>query len=116
MASTLLPLTVPVTRIRRVVTGVDRLGNDIVGESSEHVLVFAYYTASPDEPLVAGHERLQLDARMITAVGDFVADDAVILPTFGDVPFEVIGEVENYDSNPWWSPDRDIVNLRRSQR
>jgi hypothetical protein len=112
----LYPLTVPVTRFRRGVTGQDQLGNDVVGETSSEVLVFGYYSASPDEPLEAGHERLTLDARMITAVGDFVADDAVILPSFGQERFEVVGEAENYNANPWWSPGREIVNLRRSQR
>ncbi len=112
----LYPLTVPVTRFRRGVTGQDQLGNDVVGETSSEVLVFGYYSSSPDEPLEAGHERLTLDARMITAVGDFVADDAVILPSFGQERFEIVGEAENYNANPWWSPGREIVNLRRSQR
>lgn len=110
------PLTKPVTRIRRDLSGTDELNNDITVESRDEVLVFAYYTLSPDEPVVSRHERLELDARLIAGVGDFIADDAVVLPGLGDKEFEVIGEAENYEANPWWSPGVETVNLRRVQR
>lgn len=109
------PLTLPVTRIRRGINGVDELGNDVVSEAREEVLVFGWSQVSPQEPVVAGHPRVEVDVTLISGVGDFIADDAVLLPGEDD-PFEVIGPAQNFDSNPWWSPNREVVNLRRSQR
>lgn len=108
------PLTVPVTRFRRTVGPPDGLGNDTEIEASETVLVFAWYAISPMEPVVAGHDRLQVDVQMITGVGDFLPDDAVVLDA--GRPFEVIGEPVNHNANPWWSPGVEIINLRRVQR
>lgn len=111
----MFPLTIPVTRIRRSASEVDELGNDVISESRREVLVFGWSYTSPDEPVVAGHPRVEVDATLIAGVGDFVASDAVVLRGDPD-PFEVIGSPQNFDNNPWWSPAREVVNLRRVQR
>lgn len=108
------PLTVPVRRVRREVGPPDDLGNDTEVETTETVLVFAWAQINPQEPVVAGHERLQVDVQMFAGPGGFLPDDAVVLDA--GPPFEVIGETLNYDNNPWWSPGVEVVNLRRSQR
>lgn len=108
------PLTVPVVRIRRTVGPPDDLGNDTTLEETETVLVFAWAQVSPQEPVVYGHDRLQVDVQLYAGLGDFLPDDAVRLDA-GPV-FEVVGEAQNYDSNPWWKPGVEVVNLRRVQR
>lgn len=108
------PLTVPVTRVRRTVGPPDGLGNDTEIEVAETVLVFAWSQVNPMEPVVAGHDRLQVDVQMYADPGDFLPDDAVVLDA--GLPFEVIGEPNNYDHNPWWSPGVEVINLRRVQR
>lgn len=110
------PMLHRVTRVRRTVgEEVDELGNDIVKEDATELPVFGWYYASPDEPVVAGHPRIEVDVFLIAGVGDFVATDAVVLPGDPDA-FEVIGPGQNYDNNPWWSPHREVVTLKRSQR
>lgn len=111
----LYPLTFPVTRIRRTPGGIDELGNDVITDAEDEVLVFGWSQISPQEPVVAGHPRIEVDATLIADVGDFVPTDAVVLPGEDD-PFEVVGPAQNFDNNPWWSPSREVVNLRRIQR
>lgn len=108
------PLTIPVTRVRREVGPPDGLGNDTEVETTESVMVFAWSQTSPAEPIVAGHERLEVDVQMYSGPGDFLPDDAVVLDA-GD-PFDVIGEPVNYNNNPWWQPGLEVINLRRVQR
>lgn len=108
------PMTVPVIRHRRTVGPPDDLGNDTEIEETETVFVFAFAQVSPQEPVVYGHDRIQVDVQMYAAPGDFLPDDAVTLDA-GPV-FEVVGEAQNYDNNPWWSPGVEVINLRRVQR
>lgn len=108
------PMTVPVTRHRRAVGPPDDLGNDTEIEETETVLVFAFAQVSPQEPVVYGHDRIQVDVQMYATPGDFLPDDAVTIDPHG--PFEVIGEAQNYDNNPWWTPGVEVINLRRVQR
>lgn len=106
------PLTIPVTRIRRSTGGVDELGNDMTVEDRDQIMVFGWSQVAPSEPVVAGHPRVEVDVNLIAGAGDFVATDAVLLPSESD-PFEVIGSAQNYDHNPWWSPNREVINLKR---
>lgn len=109
-----LPLTQPVTRIRLVETiDKDRLGNPVTRqvEDDEPVWVHSWRIVSSDEPILAGHERAVVDARMVAAVGDFVRTDNVELP--GEPGrFEVVGRPINVDHNPWLHVGREIVNLK----
>lgn len=115
-----LPLTMPVVRMRTVTrTEKDRLGNlvDVEVEDDNPVLVFSWWIASSDEPILAGHERLIIDARMIAKSGEFSSTDVVKLPGVTDpdgaeVRFEVIGRPENHDHNPWLHVNREVVNLK----
>lgn len=115
-----LPLTVEVTRITVTQSWEeDRLGNKVPVEVREDVpvLVHSWRIVSSDEPILAGHERLVVDARMITAVGEFSPSDKVELPGIVDqagdpVTFEVLGRAVNVDHNPWLHVGREIVNLK----
>lgn len=115
-----LPLTQPVFRFSTVTTTEkDRLGNDVVVEveQDEPVLVFSQWIVSSDEPVLAGHERLIVDARMIAKAGEFSPTDVVKLPGVTDdegelVKFKVIGRAENVDHNPWLHVGREVVNLK----
>ena len=115
-----LPLTEEVRRIT-VVTRIDKdpLGNEetVEVEQDEPVPVFAWWIVSSSEPVLAGHERLLVDARMIAATGEFSASDKVILPGITDragdpVRFAVEGRPENVDHNPWLHVGREVVNLK----
>lgn len=105
------PLKLAVTRVRRDEAGVDELGNDVVTEIRESIKVFGWYSTTPDEPIIAGHERVVVDVALIAKSGDFEAGDAVVLPG-DDSVYEVIGGAANYDHNPWWSPGREVVGLK----
>lgn len=115
-----LPLTQEVSRIRTVITTEeDRLGNDVLVEVEEDdpVLVFSWWIVSSDEPVLAGHERLIVDARLIASTGEFSSTDVVKLPGVTDpggelVRFKVEGRSENVDHNPWLHVGREVVNLR----
>lgn len=115
-----LPLTQQVMRIAKVsTTETDRLGNEIVVEIEQDnpVLVFSHWIVSSDEPVLAGHERLIVDARMIAKTGEFSSTDVVKLPGITDsegelVKFTVVGRGENVDHNPWLFVGREIVNLK----
>lgn len=107
------PLTQEVIRIRSGTSGRDAHGNEITGPPVEdQILVFAWWIGSSGEPGTAGHvERVESDASMISAPGEFKPSDRVALPGHG--VFEVEGHPANYDNNPWWSPEVDMVQLRR---
>lgn len=111
--SSVFPLTQEVTRIRAGHVGYDAHGNEIPGVVSEDpVRVFAWWIGSSGEPNLPGHvERVESDASMIAAPGDFQPSDRVVLPGSGE--FEVEGHPSNYDNNPWWSPGVETVELRR---
>ena len=107
------PLTKEVTRIRSGGVVTDPFGNEVPGPSSEdQVLVFAWWVGSSGEPNLSGHvERVESDASLIAAPGDFRPSDMVSLP--GQGVFEVEGHPANFDNNPWWSPGVETVSLRR---
>lgn len=115
-----LPLTVPVHRLTTVIrVDKDRLGNDVrvEVEEDEPVLVFSWWIVSSSEPVLAGHERLIADARMIAASGEFSPSDIVKLPgvttsSGSAARFKVEGRGENVDHNPWLHVGREIVNLK----
>lgn len=115
-----LPLTVEVTRVTVTQSWeTDRLGNKVPVEVREDVpvLVHSWRIVSSDEPILAGHERTVVDARMVAATGDFTSTDKVELPGIVDptgdpVRFEVIGRPVNVDHNPWLHVGREIVNLK----
>lgn len=115
-----LPLTEEITRITMTTRiDKDRLGNDVVVEveDDEPVMVFAWWIASSDEPVLAGHERLIVDAQMIAESGQFSPTDKVELPGIEDpsgnpVRFAVVGRAENVDHNPWLHVGREVVNLK----
>ncbi|WP_141564617.1 hypothetical protein [Dietzia alimentaria] len=109
-----LPLTQEVTKITVTQSWeTDRLGNRVPVEVREDapVLVHSWRIVSSDEPILAGHERTVVDARMIAAVGDFSPTDKVELPGM-PVVFEVVGRAVNVDHNPWLHVGREIVNLK----
>lgn len=107
------PLTQEVTRLRSGGEATDPFGNPVTGAPVEdQVLVFAWWVGSSGEPNLTGHvERVESDASLIAAPGDFAPSDQVILP--GGGVFEVDGHPANYDNNPWWSPGVETVALRR---
>lgn len=109
----IFPLTEQVTRIRPSPGGTDAHGNPTEGDPVATVLrVFAWWIGSSTEPSMDGHvERIESDASMIAAPGEFRPSDRVELPGAG--LFEVKGHPANYDNNPWWSPGVETVALRR---
>ena len=106
------PLTQEVTRLRAGEVGYDSHGNEVTGPPVEdQIMVFAWWVGSSGEPYPSGHvERVESDASLIAAPGDFEQSDRVILPGVG--VFEVEGRPANYDNNPWWSPGVETVALR----
>lgn len=109
-----LPLTQEVTRVRTTQSWeTDELGNKVPVEvrDDEPVLVHSWRIVSSDEPILAGHERTTVDARLIAAVGDFSPTDKVELPGQPG-QFHVIGRAVNVDHNPWLHVGREIVNLK----
>ena len=107
------PLTKEVTRIRSGGVVTDPFGNEVPGPPTEdQVLVFAWWVGSSGEPNLSGHvERVESDASIIAAPGDFQPSDQVSLPGVG--VFEVDGYPANFDNNPWWSPGVETVALKR---
>lgn len=106
------PLAYEVTRVRRETGGEDELGNDVMTTTREAIAVFGWWYTSPEEPMIARHERVAVDVSLIAAVGSFRPSDAVELP--GDPEhYEVVGYPQNYDNNPWWSPGREVVTLAK---
>ena len=106
------PLTVPVTRHRVTRGAVDDLGNDTTTVEDTEVMVFAAWVPSSDEQLLAGHDRVLVDAKLAAPIDAFRDDDEATVDTIGG-RFVVDGRPENYEANPWWSPGLEIVNLRR---
>lgn len=110
----MFPLPFEVTRIRRIHTNrVDSLGNDVVVDDSDErlVRVAGWAVRSADEPKLAGHDRRTVDVELFAPVGEFVHSDAVELPGRSQ-RFEVIGDPENYEHNPFgFSPGLEVVNL-----
>lgn len=74
-------------------------------------LVFAIYTGSSEEPKVAGHDRVIVDGSMIGPAGIVSPHGRVTHNTLG--AFEVVGEPEDYNNNPWFQPGVVVYNLRR---
>ena len=112
LAVTVFTLTQEVTRLRSGGVVTDPFGNEVPGAPAEdQVMVFAWWVGSSGEPYPSGHvERVESDASLIAAPGDFVQSDRVILPGVG--VFEVEGRPANFDNNPWWSPGVETVALR----
>src|SRR5690625_7725073 len=96
------PLTQEVTRLRAGPSGRDAHGNEITGPPTEdQILVFAWWIGSSGEPGTAGHvERVESDASMISAPGDFKPSDRVALPGHG--VFEEIGRASCRESGEVW--------------
>ncbi|MBV7294927.1 hypothetical protein KRX51_03210 [Corynebacterium sp. TAE3-ERU12] len=109
------PLTVPVLRHRSAHGPPGPLGNATNIETTDEVLVFAVWVPTADESQIAGHKRETIDARIIAETGAFTADDEVTAPQLGDSRFVVNGRPANWDNGPWWSPNRELVDLRRIQ-
>lgn len=99
--------------MRSTPAGEDAHGNEVPGVPIEdQVLVFAWWVGSSGEPNVSGHvERVESDASLIAAPGEFRPSDQVALPGHG--VFEVDGHPANFDNNSWWSPGVESVQLRR---
>lgn len=109
--STPFPLRHEVTRIRRAPGPLDELGNDTTIESRTRVTVAGWAMPTTDEPKLAGHERRTVTLELYAPTSIFEVGDAVEIPGRDDV-LEVIGEPENYESNPFgWKPGLEVVNL-----
>lgn len=108
----IFPLTLEVVRLRPGEATEDAHGNEQHGPPVEDtLLVFAWWIGSSGEPNLTGHvERVESDATMIAAPGDFQPSDQVVLQGAG--LFEVDGHPANFDNNPWWSPGVETVALR----
>lgn len=107
-----IPLSFPVTRIRRVTGARDELGNPVQTETKTTINVAGWAVPRTDEPKLAGHNRETVDVELIAPTGAFQPTDAVLLPDRNQV-LEVIGEPENYEHNPFgFAPGVEIVNLK----
>lgn len=83
-------------------------GNNLPGTPAT---VFAIYTGTTDEPKVVGHDRVTVEGQMIGPPGLVSAHGVVDHDTLGR--FEVVGDPEDYNNNPWYQPGLVIYNLRR---
>lgn len=112
VAMAFIPLSFPVTRIRRVADARDELGNPVQTETKTTINVAGWAVPRTDEPKLAGHNRETVDVELIAPTGAFQPTDAVLLPDRSQV-LEVIGEPENYEHNPFgFAPGVEIVNLK----
>lgn len=73
--------------------------------------VFGWAAPTSTEPKLAGHDRVTVDVELIAPPGVCGPHDVVDLPGVGQ--FNVIGEAEDYNHNPWFQPGLVIFNLRR---
>lgn len=112
-------LTVPVRVHEWSAGGSDGYGGeadvytpDLEQPGTEH-MVFAIYTGTGAEPKLAGHDRVIVDGAMIGPPDIVSAHGIVTHTTLGR--FEVVGEPEDYNNNPWWSPGLVVYNLRRTE-
>lgn len=91
---------------------VDEYGNDTEGWSAAVTkAVYGWGAPNTDEPKLAGHDRDTVSIELLVPPG-FVcgARDRMILD---GLEYEVIGDPETYDHNPFtWNPG-GVVNLRR---
>ena len=72
------------------------------------VRVYGWYIASAEEPQVAGHERVRVDA-VVLAPEEFRPgpQDRVVLPAYGE--YEVVAQAEDYNHGPFgWRPGNSI--------
>lgn len=95
------PVRVPVILERFQTGGTDDLGNPAEGYTApEDVLVVGVEPPTMSDPVVAGHERVAVDAKMYapTSIG-FSDKDRV---TVNGARFEVIGWPAPADMGPWW--------------
>jgi hypothetical protein len=111
------PLTVPVEVHEYSAGSSDGYGGTTdtytppLTEVGDQVLVFAIYTGTTAEPKVVGHDRVTVDGEMLGPPGLVSAHGVIDHETLGR--FEVIGEAEDYNHNPWFQPGLVVYNLRR---
>lgn len=107
-----LPFAVQLERYTDGVT--DSHGNPTDSWGSPETVSAAFWVVSSQEPAVAGHDRVIVDAAMFVASTVMPAPrDRVTITQLGG-RFEVIGYAENYDHGPFgFKPGRVQVNLKR---
>lgn len=111
------PLTVPISVHEYSAGASDGYGGttdtytpDLDSPGTE-VLVFAIWTGSTDEPKVVGHDRVTVEGQMIGPPGLVSAHAIVDHASLGR--FEVVGEPEDHNHNPWYQPGLVVYNLKR---
>lgn len=80
-------------------------------EAGTEAKVFAIYIGTTTEPKVVGHDRVTVDGAMIGPPDLVSAHGIVDHDTLGR--FEIVGDAEDYNHNPWYQPGLVVYNLRR---
>ena len=95
------PVRVRVTLERFQTGGTDDLGNPVEGYGPvEDALVVGVEPPTSTDPEVAGHDRVQVDAKMYAPTSLGLADKDHV--TVNGTVFEVIGMPARADMGPWW--------------
>ncbi len=89
----------------------DAHGNDIPTWANAVNVPAMWWSPSSTEPVVAGHDRVQVDLVMVvdSALAVSPHDRMVI----GSDEYDVIGFPEDYDHGPYAVPGRKPLNLQR---
>lgn len=82
-----------------------------LGDPGVEHKVFGWGVPKSVEPKIAGHNRVIVDVELYGPTGMAGPHDVVDLPDFGQ--FEVIGEPEDPNNNPWFQPGLVTYNLRK---
>lgn len=93
-------------------SGRDEYGNDVEAWAPwSPIRVFGWEPAKSTEPVLVGHERIVIAVKLYARKADRIGEhDRLILE--GRV-YDVVGEPEDPNNNPWFQPGLVTVNLRR---
>lgn len=110
----MIPLPFMVQLERYILGATDSHGNPTDSWGAPESVSAAFWVVGSQEPAVAGHDRVLIDAAMfIHSAEDIAPRDRVTITQLGG-RFEVIGYAENYDHGPFgFKPGRVQVNLKR---
>ena len=105
------PRRIPVTLERYTDGTVNEMGNPEPGyDSAESWLVVGIEPPISSEPLVVGHDRVVIDAKMYAPIS--MAANPRDRVTVRDRPYEVVGYPAEADMGPWWDLQLATVLLK----
>lgn len=108
----MFPLTIPVLHERHIGDDEDELGNEVrIYAPPVEVMVFGLEPPKSSEPKLAGHERIVVDVEMYApqSMGANPKDRVAV----GGKKYDVVGEVEDPNINPWFQPGLVTINMHR---